>query len=70
MDKVNLVLNTEDVAVSHDRLGIEVKLTAGQSDVLDHFNESEVVAHYDVGKLLDEIGMNACLDHFDLVEAD
>lgn len=70
MATVNLTLSATEVSVSHGRMDMDVTLTAEKSDVLDHFNEVEVVDHFDFEELLNAIGKEACMDHFGLVEDD
>lgn len=41
-----------------------------EADVLEHFNVQEIVSHFGIKALLDEIGANECKKYFDLVDSE
>jgi len=43
---------------------IEVVVWVDHGDVIRQFSAKEIVGSFDIGGLLDEIGMSICLDHF------
>ena len=54
------VENSSSCEESH----IELVVEADESDVLGQFTTEEIVGNYDLGAILDEIGLLIALEHF------
>jgi hypothetical protein len=65
---MNLDIYAEDVDITpQSESEIKLSIIGVDSDmVLDHFDETQIVRHFPIGELLDEIGIKACMEYFDL----
>lgn len=56
----------EDVTIEHGRAKNTLVFDADAREVLDHFETSDIVAHFGTEELLDAIGQSAAAEHFGL----
>lgn len=63
----SIEFEADDLRVeSMGRYKLQVTADANGGTVLDNFSVGDIVAHFDVAELLDEIGEDAAKEHFDL----
>ena len=72
MSTSNLTFYCESVDISPDngkQIYVEVK-GASDRNILDTYTLSQIIEHFGVGDLLEEIGESDCAEHFHLTSSD
>ncbi len=67
---MDIVLNCKSVNVSsagYSSVAVEME-GINQTDIIDVVSIKDIINHFGMDKILDEIGADECMEHFDLVE--
>jgi len=67
---MNLTIECEDVSITPDgykSISVEIR-KADLAQLMENFTIKDIVGHFNVGELLDEIGQSEVERHFDLIE--
>jgi len=66
---MNVTIQTTSATITPSHRMVDVELNDIEpKDLLDHVDVEDVVKHYNVIDILDEIGIDAVKYHFDLIE--
>jgi hypothetical protein len=66
---MNVTIQTTSATITPSHKMVDVELNDIEpKDLLDHVSVTDVIRHFDERTLLNEIGIDAVKDYFDLIE--